>query len=86
MDFELSRVTRSFLREAGRFLQDDHDPRVMDVTRESMARVCDRRERQAFATELARKEWLGITSCADDRHVSVGAIEWAVTSVRSWQR
>ena len=86
MDFESSRENRSFLREMDRFLQDDQDPRVMDVTRESMARVCDMRERQAFATELARKEWLGLTSCADDRHVPAGAIEWAVTSVRSWQR
>lgn len=57
MDFESSREKRSFLREMDRFLQDDQDPRVMDVTRESKARVCDMRERQAFATELARKEW-----------------------------
>ena len=48
MDFESSRENRSFLREMDRFLQDDHDRRVMDVTRERMARVCDMRERQAF--------------------------------------
>ena len=61
MDFEFSQEERNFLREVDQFLQDNHDPRAMDVTRENMAQICDTPERRAFAKKLARKGWLGIT-------------------------
>lgn len=61
MDFEFSEKEREFLREVGDFLTENHDPKVMDVTRENMAQVCDTPERRAFAKKLASKGWLGIT-------------------------
>ena len=61
MDFEFNEEGRAFLREVDQFLQDNQDPRVMDVTRENMAQVCDTPERRAFMGKLASKGWLGIT-------------------------
>ncbi|AYH43735.1 acyl-CoA dehydrogenase family protein [Azoarcus sp. DN11] len=61
MDFEFSEKERQFLREVGQFLADNHDPKVMDVTRENMAQVCDTPERRAFMKKVAEKGWLGIT-------------------------
>ncbi len=61
MDFEFSAEERAFLREVGQFLRDNHDPKVMDVTRENMAQVCDTPERRAFMGKLAARGWLGIT-------------------------
>lgn len=61
MDFEFSDKERAFLREVDEFLTANHDPKVMDVTRENMAQVCDTPERRAFMGKLAKKGWLGIT-------------------------
>lgn len=61
MDFEFSEKEREFLREVGQFLADNYDPKVMDVTRENMAQVCDTPERRAFMKKVAEKGWLGIT-------------------------
>ncbi|MBV6417627.1 MAG: Acyl-CoA dehydrogenase FadE26 [Steroidobacteraceae bacterium] len=61
MDFEFSEKERAFLREVDGFLKDNHDPKVMDVTRENMAQVCDTPERRAFMGKVAKKGWLGIT-------------------------
>lgn len=61
MDFEFSAEERAFLREVGRFLCDNYDPKVMDVTRENMAQVCDTPDRRAFMGKLATRGWLGIT-------------------------
>jgi alkylation response protein AidB-like acyl-CoA dehydrogenase len=61
MDFEFSAEERAFLREVGQFLCDNYDPKVMDVTRENMAQVCDTPERRAFMGKLAARGWLGIT-------------------------
>ena len=61
MDFEFSQREREFLREVDRFLEDNRDPKVMDVTRENMAQVCDTPERRAFMKKLAARGWLGIT-------------------------
>ena len=61
MDFEFSEQERTFLREVDQFLAENHDPKVMDVTRENMAQVCDTPERRAFMKKLAAKGWLGIT-------------------------
>ncbi|MDE2413408.1 MAG: acyl-CoA dehydrogenase family protein [Comamonadaceae bacterium] len=61
MDFEFSEQEREFLRDVDAFLTENHDPKVMDVTRENMAQVCDTPERRAFMKKLAAKGWLGIT-------------------------
>ncbi|AMN46268.1 acyl-CoA dehydrogenase [Steroidobacter denitrificans] len=61
MDFEFSSEERRFLAEVDQFLQDNYDPKAMDVTRENMAQICDTPERRAFARKLAKKGWLGIT-------------------------
>ncbi|MBD5802151.1 Acyl-CoA dehydrogenase [Azoarcus sp. Aa7] len=61
MDFEFSENESEFLREVDQFLKENHDPKVMDVTRENMAQVCDTAERRAFMKKVAEKGWLGIT-------------------------
>ncbi|MCC4118252.1 acyl-CoA dehydrogenase family protein [Aromatoleum toluclasticum] len=61
MDFEFSENECEFLREVDQFLKENHDPQVMDVTRENMAQVCDTPERRAFMKKVAEKGWLGIT-------------------------
>lgn len=61
MDFEFSEKECQFLREVDEFLKANYDPKVMDVTRENMAQVCDTPERRAFMKKLAEKGWLGIT-------------------------
>ncbi|NMG00049.1 acyl-CoA dehydrogenase family protein [Aromatoleum toluolicum] len=61
MDFEFSEKECEFLREVDQFLKENHDPKVMDVTRENMAQVCDTPERRAFMKKVAKKGWLGIT-------------------------
>ncbi len=61
MDFEFSEQECEFLREVDKFLVENYDPNVMDVTRENMAQVCDTPERRAFMKKLAARGWLGIT-------------------------
>ncbi len=61
MDFEFSEQECEFLREVDKFLVENYDPKVMDVTRENMAQVCDTPERRAFMKKLAARGWLGIT-------------------------
>lgn len=61
MDFEFSEKECEFLREVDQFLKENHDPKVMDVTRENMAQVCDTPDRRAFMKKVAEKGWLGIT-------------------------
>jgi DNA replication initiation complex subunit (GINS family) len=41
MDFEFTAEERDFIRQVKEFLRENHDPLVMDVTRENMAQVCD---------------------------------------------
>jgi len=61
MDFEFSEDERQFLREVDQFLEENRNPKVMDVTRENMAQICDTPERRAFMRMLAAKGWLGIS-------------------------
>jgi alkylation response protein AidB-like acyl-CoA dehydrogenase len=61
MDFEFPENEKKFLREVGQFLKENEDIKVMDVTRENMAQVCDTPERRAFMKKLAARGWLGIT-------------------------
>jgi hypothetical protein len=61
VDFELSDAERAFAEEVEKFLDEHHDPDVMDVTRENMAQIVDTPARRAFLRKLAAKGWLGMT-------------------------
>lgn len=61
MDFELTADQRSFADEVERFLNENHDPEVFDVTRENMAQIVDTPARRAFMRKIADRGWLGIT-------------------------
>src|SRR5439155_3621061 len=61
MDFDFSPEQREFAREVERFLDENDDPEVFDVTRENMAQIVDTPKRRAFMAEVADKGWLGIT-------------------------
>ncbi|MBV6416410.1 MAG: Acyl-CoA dehydrogenase FadE26 [Steroidobacteraceae bacterium] len=61
MDFEFSGDEQRFLDEVGEFLKANHDPRVMDPSRENLAQLVDTPERRAFMRKLAERGWLGIT-------------------------
>ncbi|MGH9138565.1 MAG: acyl-CoA dehydrogenase family protein [Acidimicrobiales bacterium] len=61
MDFEFSEEQLAFLAEVERFLDEHHDPEVMDPTRENMAQICDTPARRRFMKQLGERGWLGIT-------------------------
>jgi len=61
MNFEFSDDELAFLAEVEEFLDENHDPAVMDPTRENMAQISDTPERRAFMKKLAAQGWLGIT-------------------------
>lgn len=61
MDFEFSQEQLDFLAEVERFLDENDDPEVFDVTRENMAQIVDTPKRRAFMKKLGQKGWLGMT-------------------------
>ncbi|WP_436774117.1 acyl-CoA dehydrogenase family protein, partial [Yinghuangia sp. YIM S09857] len=61
MDFELTPDQRSFAETVERFLNENEDPEVFDVTRENMAQIVDTPARRAFMRKIADQGWLGIT-------------------------
>lgn len=61
MDFEFSEDEKKFLREVGGFLDENHDPEVMDLHRENLAQLVDTPARRKFMQKLAARGWLGIT-------------------------
>ena len=61
MDFEFSEDQQRYLAEVEQFLDEHHDPAVMDPTRENMAQIVDTPERRAFMAELGEQGWLGMT-------------------------
>ena len=61
MDFEFSAEEQAFADEVERFLDENHDPEVMDLTRENFAQLVDTPERRAFMKKLAAKGWLGMS-------------------------
>jgi alkylation response protein AidB-like acyl-CoA dehydrogenase len=61
MDFEFSPEQLAFVEEVERFLDDNNDPEVFDVTRENMAQIVDTPARRAFMARLGEQGWLGIT-------------------------
>ncbi|HEY3701262.1 MAG TPA: acyl-CoA dehydrogenase family protein [Acidimicrobiales bacterium] len=61
MDFELSAEQVAFREEVERFLDENDDPEVFDVTRENMAQIVDTPKKRAFMRKVGDRGWLGIT-------------------------
>jgi alkylation response protein AidB-like acyl-CoA dehydrogenase len=61
MDFDFSPEQRAFADEVARFLDENDDPEVFDLTRENMAQIVDTPKRRAFMAKLGEKGWLGLT-------------------------
>jgi alkylation response protein AidB-like acyl-CoA dehydrogenase len=61
MDFELSPEQIAFREEVERFLDENDDPEVFDVTRENMAQIVDTPKRREFMRKVGDRGWLGIT-------------------------
>ncbi len=61
MDFDFSPEQVAFAKEVERFLDDNDDPEVFDLTRENMAQIVDTPKRRQFMKKVADKGWLGIT-------------------------
>ena len=55
MNFEFSPEERAFAEEVETWLIDNHDPVVMDPTRENFSQLVDTPERRAFMKKLAAK-------------------------------
>jgi hypothetical protein len=61
LDFELSAEQVAFREEVERFLDENDDPEVFDVTRENMAQIVDTPKKRAFMRKVGDRGWLGIT-------------------------
>ena len=61
MDFEFTEEQNAFVEEVEKFLDENEEIDVMDVTRENMAQLVDTPERSAFITKCGEKGWFGIT-------------------------
>jgi len=61
MDFELSPEQVAFREEVERFLDENDDPEVFDVTRENMAQIVDTPKKREFMRKVGDRGWLGIT-------------------------
>jgi hypothetical protein len=61
LDFELSAEQVAFGEEVERFLDENDDPEVFDVTRENMAQIVDTPKKRAFMRKVGDRGWLGIT-------------------------
>ncbi len=61
MDFEFTSEERAFSAEVEKFLDENHDPEVMDLTKENFSQLVDTAKRRAFMKKLAERGWLGMT-------------------------
>jgi len=61
VDFDFSPAQVAFADEVEKFLDDNDDPDVFDLTRENMAQIVDTPKRRAFMAKMGEKGWLGIT-------------------------
>jgi alkylation response protein AidB-like acyl-CoA dehydrogenase len=61
MDFDFSPGQLAFVDEVERFLDENDDPDVFDVTRENMAQIVDTPKRRELMRKMADRGWLGIT-------------------------
>ncbi len=61
MDFEFGPEEKAFQAQVRQFLEDNHDPEVMDPTREGMAQLVDTPKRREFMKKLAERGWIGMS-------------------------
>jgi alkylation response protein AidB-like acyl-CoA dehydrogenase len=61
VDFDFSPQQVAFADDVERFLDDNDDPEVFDLTRENMAQIVDTPKRRQFMAKMGGKGWLGIT-------------------------
>jgi alkylation response protein AidB-like acyl-CoA dehydrogenase len=61
VDFEFSEEQYEFLEQVDRFLEENHDPEVMDPSRENMSQLVDTPKRRAFMKKIGERGWLGMT-------------------------
>ena len=61
MDFEFGPEEKAFRAQVQEFLAANHDPEVMDPTREGMAQLVDTPKRREFMHKLAERGWLGMS-------------------------
>src|SRR2546423_12147001 len=61
MDFDFSPAQGAFAGEVQRFLDENDDTEVFDLTRENMAQIVDTPKRREFMAKMGEKGWLGIT-------------------------
>ncbi len=61
MDFDFTDEQKAFVVEVERFLDENHDPEVMDPSRENMAQLVDTPKRRAFMKKIGERGWLGMT-------------------------
>ena len=61
MDFDFLPEEQKFADEVEQWLVENHDPVVMDPTRENFTQLADTPERRAFMKKLAAKGWLGMS-------------------------
>jgi alkylation response protein AidB-like acyl-CoA dehydrogenase len=61
VDFEYTDEQLAFKEEVRAFLRENHDPDVMDPTREGMAQLVDSPARRAFMKKLSERGWVGMS-------------------------
>jgi alkylation response protein AidB-like acyl-CoA dehydrogenase len=61
MNFDFSPEQTDFLRDVKRFLDENDDPEIFDVTRENMSQIVDTPKRRALMRKMGDQGWLGIT-------------------------
>jgi len=61
VDFEYTDEQKAFQQEVRDFLKENHDPEVMDPTREGMAQLVDSPPRRAFMKKLSERGWVGMS-------------------------
>jgi len=61
MDFDFTEQETKFAEEVEQWLVDNHDPEVMDLTRENFSQLSDTPARRAFMKKLAKQGWLGMS-------------------------
>ena len=61
MDFDFTPEEQAFADEVEQWLVENHDPVVMDPTRENFTQLADTPERRDFMKKLAAQGWLGMS-------------------------
>src|SRR5438132_2862242 len=61
VNFDFSAEQVAFADEVERFLDENDDPEVFDLTRENMAQIVDTPKRRQFMARMGERGWLGIT-------------------------